>query len=149
MNTIDQLMRAGDDLMTRIIIPGETNWQAEAANIPDDAYPEEGGVIERDDDDDDTDLDTAANAAKDSYYDPEQEKPDILMQELRKALAADLQPLGEALAGALQAGDGAAFQAAIKKISGQMPEFMNSPALEALLQTEFVQSLTETTDDES
>jgi hypothetical protein len=65
------------------------------------------------------------------------------MLEVRRALSADLQPLGEALAGALQAGDGPAFSAALKKISARMPEFLNSPALEDLLASEFVKALTE------
>ena len=43
------------------------------------------------------------------------------LQALRSALAADLQPLGEALFAAYQAGDHAATQAALKKISKDMP----------------------------
>lgn len=50
------------------------------------------------------------------------------MQELRKALAADLQPLGDALQGAYQAGDFAAMQAALKKISKSMPELAGDAA---------------------
>lgn len=42
--------------------------------------------------------------------------------EIRSALAADLQPLGDALAGAMQAADLPAMQAALKKISEGMPE---------------------------
>lgn len=42
--------------------------------------------------------------------------------EIRAALSKDLQPLGEALAGAMQARDLAAMQAALKKISKNMPE---------------------------
>jgi phage gp29-like protein len=45
-----------------------------------------------------------------------------LMADLQAALRADLQPLGEALSGALQAGDFPAMQAALKKISAGMPE---------------------------
>lgn len=41
---------------------------------------------------------------------------------LRSALAKDLQPLGDALAGAMNAGDLPAMQAALKKISANMPE---------------------------
>lgn len=44
------------------------------------------------------------------------------MQELRTALAVDLQPLGDALASAVQAGDLAAMQAALRKISKEMPD---------------------------
>jgi hypothetical protein len=66
---------------------------------------------------------------------------------LRAALSADLQPLGEALAGAMQAGDEAAMRGALKKISARMPEFLNSPELEALMATEFTQALTQEDDD--
>lgn len=44
------------------------------------------------------------------------------MQDLRRALAADMQPLGDALMAAYQAGDFAAVQAALNKISKDMPE---------------------------
>jgi phage gp29-like protein len=44
------------------------------------------------------------------------------MQALRMALAADMQPLGDALFSAYQAGDAAAMTAALKKISQSMPE---------------------------
>ena len=60
---------------------------------------------------------------------------------VRAALTADLQPLGEALAGALQASDGPAFSAALKKISARMPEFMESAALEGLMADEMVRAL--------
>jgi GNAT superfamily N-acetyltransferase len=66
-----------------------------------------------------------------------------LAQRLTGALSADLQPLGEALAGALQAGDMPAFQAALKKISKRMPEFLESPAMEDLMASEFVKALTQ------
>ena len=62
---------------------------------------------------------------------------------LRAALSADLQPLGEALAGALQAGDEAAFRGAVKKISERMPEFLESAELEALMAKQFANALTE------
>jgi len=42
--------------------------------------------------------------------------------EIRSALAKDLQPLGDALMGALEAGDLPAMQAALRKISEGMPE---------------------------
>lgn len=45
------------------------------------------------------------------------------------AMAADLQPLGKALAGALHEGDLPAMQAALKKISARMPEFLDSTEL--------------------
>jgi hypothetical protein len=71
---------------------------------------------------------------------------EVRMAGLMGALSADLQPLGEALAGALQAGDEAAFRGALRKISERMPEFLESDAMTALLETEFVKSLT--TEDE-
>ncbi len=50
------------------------------------------------------------------------------MQDLRKALAADMQPLGDALMTAYQAGDFPAMQAALKKISAGMPELAGNAA---------------------
>ena len=47
---------------------------------------------------------------------------DTGMQGLRKALAADLQPLGDALYGAYQQQDFSAMRAALRKISADMPE---------------------------
>jgi hypothetical protein len=52
MDTIDELIKSGDELFARIIIPGEINWEKEGANIPDDAYPEEGGPDEFADEED-------------------------------------------------------------------------------------------------
>jgi hypothetical protein len=48
--------------------------------------------------------------------------------EIRAALSKDLQPLGEALAGAMQVGDLPAMQAALKKISKEMPELAGDSA---------------------
>ena len=67
-----------------------------------------------------------------------------VLHDLRKALAQDMQPLGAALESALQAGDLPAMQAALKKISARMPEFLESEALQALMQSEFVKALTDT-----
>lgn len=44
------------------------------------------------------------------------------LQELRGALAKDMQPLGDALMSAYQSADFAALQAGLKKVSEQMPE---------------------------
>ncbi len=66
--------------------------------------------------------------------------PDDLAERLTAALSSDLHPLGKALAGALQAGDGAAFQAALKKISARMPEFLESEAMEELMADEMVRA---------
>ena len=65
------------------------------------------------------------------------------MDSITAALSEDLQPLGEALAGALQAGDEAAMRAALKKISARMPEFMQSAALEDALGKDFLTALTQ------
>ena len=46
---------------------------------------------------------------------------DTGLQDLRKALAADLQPLGDALYGAYQQADFSAMRAALRKISADMP----------------------------
>lgn len=64
---------------------------------------------------------TTAINARPSYYDPEQQAPDLAMQSFRDALAADLRPLGDALYAAYQSGDAAAMTAALKKISKNMP----------------------------
>lgn len=63
-----------------------------------------------------------------------------LAQRLTGALSSDLQPLGTALAGALQAGDEAAMRAALKKISKDMPEFLESEAMEELLADEMMRA---------
>ena len=66
------------------------------------------------------------------------------MAALRAALTADLQPLGEALAGALQAGDLPAMQAALRKISEKMPELAgDAEALTAVLAEEFTNAFTQ------
>ena len=62
-----------------------------------------------------------ANEADDGEMDQE-------ISAIRAALTADLQPLGEALAGALQAGDLPAMQAALRKISENMPELAGDAA---------------------
>lgn len=48
--------------------------------------------------------------------------------EIRSALAKDMQPLGAALAGAMEAGDLPAMQAALRKISKGMPELAGDAA---------------------
>jgi Protein of unknown function (DUF935) len=49
--------------------------------------------------------------------------PDADLQSFRKALAADMQPLGDALLAAYQSGDFAAMTGALKKISSQAPDY--------------------------
>jgi len=61
--------------------------------------------------------------------------------DLEAALSEDLQPLGRALAGALQADDLPAMKAALKKISARMPDFLTSPTLQALLERDFAAAL--------
>lgn len=63
------------------------------------------------------------------------------LQSLRSALASDMQPLGDALYAALQSGDQPAMNAALKKISSSMPDFLDSPELTKLLATQFSESL--------
>lgn len=57
----------------------------------------------------------------------------LAVRRARKALAADLQPLGDALFAAYQAGDGAAMRGALRKISKTMPEFLQGGALAELM----------------
>jgi hypothetical protein len=67
----------------------------------------------------------------------ENEKPPYL-----SALTTDLQPLGDALWLAHEAGDLPAMRAALSRISERMPEFLESPALEEALTAEFLTALT-------
>lgn len=86
----------------------------------------------------------AALNAKPSYYDPEQEKPDLMMQAIRKALAADMQPLGDALFSAYQSGDLPAMQAALRKISTSLPDLSGDAiALSEELASQFTQAFTQ------
>ena len=63
--------------------------------------------------------------------------------EIRSALATDLQPLGAALAGAMQAGDLPAMQAALRKISEGMPELAGEAGnLADVLARQFTESFT-------
>jgi phage gp29-like protein len=50
------------------------------------------------------------------------------LHEIRSALATDLRPLGDALAGAMEAGDLPAMQAALRQISKNMPELAGDAA---------------------
>jgi phage gp29-like protein len=90
----------------------------------------------------------AADAGADPDADPdagaENEAAYFQADALRAALSADLQPLGEALAGAMQAGDVAAMRAALKKISEGLPDLAGEAgALEEALVKQFIQDLTE------
>ena len=83
------------------------------------------------------DLEGVANSSP-SMFDIERS-----MLAVRRALTADLQPLGTALAGALQAGDLPAMQAALRKISKGMPELAgDAEALTATLAKQFTQAFT-------
>lgn len=44
MDDITALITSGNELFSRVILAGEPDWQAEARNIPDDAYPDEEGL---------------------------------------------------------------------------------------------------------
>ena len=76
-----------------------------------------------------TPTESAANAADDPA--------DPAMTALRAALTADMRPLGDALYGAYQAGDLPAMQAALRKISNNLPELAgNADSLSNLLARE-------------
>lgn len=59
------------------------------------------------------------------------------------AMRADLRPLARALESAAAAGDVPAVQAAIRKLSAELPDFLNSAELEDALGREFLQALTD------
>jgi phage gp29-like protein len=81
---------------------------------------------------------TGAEILNRKTKEPQPESPSFI-----SALSADLQPLGKALAGAMQAGDAAAMRAALKKITARMPDFLETAALEEAIQGEFIKALTE------
>lgn len=101
------------------------------------------------------DGDALSPAAKTQDGKPQDPRPEIFnamdpvalsewIFEVRTALNKDLQPLGKALAGALQAGDLPAMQAALKKISAGMPELAgDAESLATVLSKQFSQSLIE------
>lgn len=64
------------------------------------------------------------------------------------ALSADLQPLGKALEAAMAAGDEAAMKAALRKISKDMPDFLESSALADAMGAELLTALTDTDENE-
>jgi phage gp29-like protein len=64
--------------------------------------------------------------------------------EVRSALTTDLQPLGKALAAAMQTGDLPAMQAALKKISDGMPDLAGeAESLAEVLSRQFAKALTD------
>ena len=68
--------------------------------------------------------------------------------EVRQALSTDLQPLGDALAGAMQAADLPAMQAALRKISERMPELAgDAEAMTEVLTQQFTEAFTQDTDE--
>ncbi len=72
---------------------------------------------------------------------PYPDRETMRMHAMLYALTDGLQPLGEALAGAMQSGDEAAMIAALRKISKQMPEFLDAPELTRFLTAEMIQQL--------
>lgn len=64
------------------------------------------------------------------------------IDELRKALSEDMQPIGKALADAMQAGDEAAVIASLKRLSEQIPDLLASDAMQRALGERFLQSFT-------
>jgi len=157
------LRRAIDAEVIAAVTPGERAWayfeiaaneESDPADIVKDAVSLRGAgyVVDSDWLEEKTGYVLAKEAENDPEEDPEDEqilnratetKDETFPDYLTKSLSADLQPLGKALAGALQAGDEAAMQAALRKISEQMPEFLESAELEAALGAEFLKSLTE------
>jgi hypothetical protein len=125
MIDLKTLMDAGDELLETRIMPGEPDWRSLHKLIPDDAEPDE------EEPDEDDDLDVRNREAAD-------EKPAWLA-----AMADDLQPLGQALEGAMNAGDESAVNAALKKISERMPDFLSTTGLEAALEKAFTSALSE------
>ena len=69
------------------------------------------------------------------------EKP-VADAALLEALSEDLRPLGDALFAAMGAGDMAAMKAALRKISKDMPEFLESSALADAMGAELLTALT-------
>ena len=82
---------------------------------------------------------TAANAAETQdgkTQDAREDRPEWL-----DALAADMQPLGKALAGAMRAGDDEAVKAALRKISETMPAMLDTPGLDEWMETAMAAAL--------
>lgn len=71
------------------------------------------------------------------------EPPDQPPADLVAALAEDLRPLGEALHQAFLSDDFPAMQAALKKISARMPDFLATPALESAISRQLLDALLE------
>jgi phage gp29-like protein len=69
------------------------------------------------------------------------------VRKLRTALAADMQPLGDALFAAYSAGDEPAMRAALKKISADMPELAKADGLAAELSRLMTAAYTHESDD--
>jgi len=83
-----------------------------------------------------------ANALETEDLETEDRRLDAEMQALRSALAEDLQPLGDALFSAYQAGDSAAMRAALEKISKDMPDLAgDASALSAELASQMMDAL--------
>lgn len=74
---------------------------------------------------------------------PAENEAETILHSFRSALAADLQPLAEALFGAFKTKDGAAFRAALKKLSERMPEFDQGEEFARLLAMQTTSSLIE------
>jgi hypothetical protein len=123
------LMKQGDELLDSRLFPEQPDWESLYAETPDDAMPDEGP-------NEDEEVDEEVDALNSSDL-------PARIDALRNALAADLQPLGEALYAAYQAGDLAATTAALRKISANLPDYLESRAMEALISRELLTALSE------
>lgn len=122
MDTIEQLMKDGADFFERVQIDGEPDWQREARNIPDDAYPEE---------DSERPTIAAADARPPSTARPSMEFADGILEGLTgvsREWLAPIRPAFERLA-ALAMADAvsdADFITALEKARDHLPELFDA-----------------------
>jgi hypothetical protein len=121
---LEDLMKQGDEFLSTRLMPSEPDWQSLHTETPDDTMPGEG-PNEDDVEDPIANRDAVPHSAP-AWMD---------------ALSEDLQPLGKALEGAMNAGDEAAVRGALKKLSERMPEFIETPMFEDYLTSQAVKWL--------
>lgn len=130
--TIETLMADADEMFGRINIPGETAWQEEGSNIPDDAYPEEGS-------DDDSQSVTAADAGNVAEPATVDSLSAAVLEDLTgvaREWLSPVRPYFERLAALAMSKNvtDEDFMAALEKAQREMPELfdaLNTEALEA------------------